>query len=163
MDTYPWTDDSSLLHQLRDDLFGDVDRHGKPDTLSTNNRCCINPNNLSTQIDKRSARVAQVNSRISLDEGKSDALGDSGKILLIPETIPRVKVCSKPRGLPIAKTSSPIWMASESPKVAVDRPSGGRGIRKTAKSRMGSTPTSFATTFFPSSRVTMMSCCPKTT
>jgi hypothetical protein len=65
------------------------------------------------------------------------------------ETMPCVTLCDRPAGLPMARTTSPIWSVSESPKAA--QGSGVAGSRRvagsilrTVRSERASVPTSVA-------------------
>jgi hypothetical protein len=80
------------------------------------------------------------------------------------DTIPRDNVCSSPNGFPIANTSSPTTIRSESPKGAACSgfPAGGV-MRIKAMSKSGSAPTSFAGRTERSSSVTMITWRPTTT
>ena len=85
-----------------------------------------------------------------------------GRMRLRPLTIPRVIVCSRPIGLPIAATSSPTRSVDESPSDAVG---GGLvvSIRISARSSIESSPITRAGTFVPESSVTERDAAPSTT
>jgi hypothetical protein len=74
---------------------------------------------------------------------------------VIDDTMPRVSVCSRPSGLPSASTSSPTrtWLESPSFATASAAPLGG-ATRISARSKIGSAPTSSAASAVPSSSVT---------
>ena len=85
-----------------------------------------------------------------------------GRMRLRPLTIPRVIVCSRPIGLPIATTSSPTCSADESPR----RAAGSGDVassRSSARSVTVSTPSTRAGVFVPESSVTERDAAPSTT
>ena len=79
------------------------------------------------------------------------------------DTIPRVTVGppSRARALPIATTSSPTLSRSESPRAAVGRPPA--STLTTARSVVGSFPSTRAGIFRSSANTTSMDCAPATT
>ena len=76
--------------------------------------------------------------------------------------MPRVIVCSRPIGLPIATTSSPTRSAEESPSRATGR-GDGVSIRKSARSVTVSMPSTRAGVRAPESSVTESEAAPSTT
>ena len=81
---------------------------------------------------------------------------------LSPLTIPRVIVCSRPIGLPIATTSSPTCSADESPRRATGT-GDGVSMRKSARSVTVSIPSTRAGVRAPESSVTDRDAAPSTT
>src|SRR6184192_3033585 len=77
------------------------------------------------------------------------------------ETTPVVTVPLRPKGLPTATTLSPIIRSPEVPIGAVARPFA--STRSTATSLSGSTPISFAQSFEPSLKLTLINDAPSTT
>ena len=89
---------------------------------------------------------------------------EPGRIRLTAETMPRVSVCSRPKGFPMAKTSSPTRIRSSvSSRATGSVPSSGSGIRRIARSKSGSAPTIRAGTFVPRPSVTTTALAPKIT
>jgi hypothetical protein len=76
--------------------------------------------------------------------GVSQLIGESGSTRPVPETIPCVAVFSSPKGWPTASTCRPISTPWALPSVAL----GGRRLRSsgstTARSEIGSKPTTRA-------------------
>ncbi|OPZ57555.1 MAG: hypothetical protein BWY88_01172 [Synergistetes bacterium ADurb.Bin520] len=70
------------------------------------------------------------------------------------EMTPTVMVCSRPKGLPMAATHSPTSSLSESPRERTGRSLA--SIFTTARSKVGSRPTSFAGYSLPEANVTVI-------
>ena len=91
--------------------------------------------------------------------GSSEMPGSSR---LSPLTIPRVIVCSRPIGLPMATTSSPTLTADESPSRAAGS-AAALSTRSSATSSTESSPRMRAGVLLPESRVTDSEAAPSTT
>ena len=77
------------------------------------------------------------------------------------ETMPMVTVWPKPKGLPIASTTSPTRSVSTEPKVIAGRSLA--STRSTARSVSGSLPTTVASSTLPSDNDTSISSAASTT
>ena len=106
-------------------------------------------------VEQRAAGVAGVDRGVGLDEvGERAALLFDGTERPRAETTPVVTVCSRPNGLPMAMTVSPIIRS----RGRADRRGGQvfASTRSTARSLSGSTPMSFAASCVPSLKLTVM-------
>jgi len=106
----------AVLHQLRQDVLGHVDRRGEADTLRREDDGRVDADDLAATVRQRTAAVAGVEGGVGLDDVVHQVPGQAAQRRPRALITPAVTVHSKPNGLPIATTSWPTRSRVESPK-----------------------------------------------
>src|SRR6516165_3352051 len=79
VETQVAVDYSSMLHELRQDMAGHVDRYGKANTLSGQDDGRIDADYLAFAVDQWAAAVAGIQGGVSLDDVVHQVAGDAAK------------------------------------------------------------------------------------
>ena len=68
-----------MLHQLRQNVLGDVDRNGEADALGRHDDRRVDADHLAAAVDQRAAAVAGVEGGVGLNDVVDQVAGDAAQ------------------------------------------------------------------------------------